>query len=209
MPLPGSTSPITDVVTLDEVKAHLRLTNVSATQQAQLDVFIGAATAVVEFYRGEILWRDYTEVYDGGDTAIYLRHTPVLAVTAITENVGTITYTLTDQPVGQTANSYGYTLDDPEVGRVVRRGASGFAWPFRDGVGNVAATYTAGGLTVLPEVKLAALIIVEHLWETQRGAGPRPPSADDGEMSVPGVYYAVPNAAVQLLQTDGQDPVMA
>jgi hypothetical protein len=48
---------------------------------------------------------------------------------------------------------------------------------------------------------LAAQIIIEHLWQTRRGArgGPRPGGMDT--TLVHGLGFAIPNAALELLGT--------
>jgi hypothetical protein len=69
--------------------------------------------------------------------------------------------------------------------------------------GTYTVTYTAGRPAVPPTVKLAALILLQHLWRTQYGAS-RVPSggADDWSVTdpIPGFGYAVPNRVLQLLE---------
>jgi hypothetical protein len=69
--------------------------------------------------------------------------------------------------------------------------------------GRYTVTYTAGRAAVPPTIKLAALILLQHLWRTQYGAS-RVPSGGNDDWSVtdpiPGFGYAVPNRVLQLLE---------
>jgi hypothetical protein len=69
--------------------------------------------------------------------------------------------------------------------------------------GSYMVTYTAGRAAVPPTIKLAALILLQHLWRTQYGATRVPVGgADDWSVTdpVPGFGYAVPNRVLQLLE---------
>jgi hypothetical protein len=62
----------------------------------------------------------------------------------------------------------------------------------------VLATYQAGYTTVPANIRLGALIIVQHLWETQRGMmGVQ--LGGDGETYVTGRGFAIPRRAIELL----------
>jgi hypothetical protein len=192
------------LITLAAAKAFLRLkTN---TDDDKLTDFINAASNVAQFYCGDLLPQTYTETHDGGDQAIYVRHTPIASVTSLSEYIGSITYTLTNQPLGHSADAWGYTIDDPQAGRIVRRTASGLAWRFVPGVGNVTVTYTTGVGTIPAQVMLGVEFIVRHLWQTQRGAMPSPQDADTTSQ-VPGVNYAIPDRAIELFETAPRSPV--
>jgi hypothetical protein len=66
--------------------------------------------------------------------------------------------------------------------------------------GAVDFTYQAGELVVREDYRLAALIIVQHLWETQRGTmGVQ--LGGDGETYVAGRGFAIPRRAIELLGT--------
>lgn len=196
------------ILDVSEAKLFLGITN--DTDDSKLVDFVDAAEAVAEFYVGDVTGGTYTEVHDGGDRSIYTRHTPVVAVTSLTEYVGSITYTLTNQPLGHSVDAWGYTIDDAQAGRIVRRSASGMAWRFAPGVGNVTVTYTTGMAEVPVQVTMAVEFIVRHLWTSQRGPQPRPVLAgpDDGTSMVPGVGYAIPNRAIELLETVPRMPVV-
>jgi hypothetical protein len=198
-----------DLITVDEAKQFLNIT--TSANDSELQDFIDAATIVAEFYVGEILGGTYTEQHDGGDASIYTRHTPILSVTSLTEYVGSITYPLTNQPLGSSVDSWGYTIDDPQAGRIIRRSASGMAWRFVPGKGNVTITYTTGVTGTPPaNVVKGAEFIVRHLWTSQRGPQPLPVLAgnDDSTSMVPGVGYAIPNRAIELFQATPKMPVI-
>lgn len=200
MPAEGS------LITLAEAKAFLRLK--TATDDDKLMDFIDAASSVAQFYCGDLLPQTYTETHDGGDQAIYVRHTPIVSVSSLTEYVGSITYTLTNQPLGQSVNAWGYTIDDPAAGRIVRRTASGLVWRFVPGVGNVTVTYTTGVASIPVQVRLGVEFIVRHLWQTQRGAMPSPQDADTTSQ-VPGVNYAIPDRAIEMFESVPRPPVFS
>jgi hypothetical protein len=195
------------VISLDDAKTYLRITNTNSDDKLRL--YLEAASEVVEFYRGDMIRRTYTEVYSGGDPTIYVRHTPLLSVTTLTEYVGSITYTLTNQPLGASVDAWGYTIDDLPSGRIVRRSASGLVWRFVPGVGNVTITYTTGVAVIPATVRIAAMMILEHLWENQRGPMPSPVAQAGNETTVPGINYAIPLEAIELLESTSRNPVIA
>lgn len=197
------------LITLDEAKAFLNIT--STTYDAELQDYIDAASTAAEFYVGDITGGTWTEHHDGGDSTIYTRHTPIQSVTSLTEYVGSITYTLTNQPLGSSVDAWGYTIDDPAAGRIVRRSASGIAWRFAPGVGNVTITYTSGVPgTASASVRMGVEFVVRHLWTSQRGPQPTPAWGGDQEptSSVPGVGYAIPNRAIEMWQATPKMPVI-
>jgi hypothetical protein len=193
------------LITVDDAHRFLRLT--TTKDDDKLVDFIDAASNVAQFYCGDLLPQTYTEVHDGGDSAIYVRHTPLASVTSLTEYIGSITYTLTNQPLGQSVSAWGYTIDDAEAGRIVRRTASGLVWRFVPGVGNVTVTYTSGVATIPAQVLMGVEFIVRHLWDTQRGAMPLPNQSADTTSQVPGVGYAIPDRAIEMFETVPRMPV--
>lgn len=187
------------IVSLAEVKAQLNKTD--SNDDAELLAFIEAASDEVARIVGDVLPTTYTESHNGGAHQIILRHTPVLSITSLTENWGPQTYTLTNQPVGQSADPYGYSIDNPEAGVVTRRTSSSLPYPFYPGVGNVLVTYVAGRPTVPFGVQAAVKIIAAHLWETQHGVGGGRPNVYGEPVDVtPGMGYAIPNRAIELLR---------
>lgn len=152
------------VVTLSDAKGHLGIDLADTTHDAQLNDLIAAAQGVIEGMIGNLSAVSYTETYDGGSYVIVLRHTPVIAVQSLTENWGTITYTLTNQPVGQSTDAYGYTIGDPAAGTIERRTVGSFPFQFFAGEDNVAITYTAGRTDLPFDIKLALIRQLRLLW---------------------------------------------
>lgn len=199
------------LITVADAKAFLNMSPTSTVDDDELQDFIEAASAAAEFYVGDFSGGTYTEQHDGGDASIYTRHTPIRSVSSLTEYVGSITYTLTAQPLGQSVDAWGYTIDDAQAGRIVRRSASGMAWRFAPGKGNVTITYTSGVVGVAPaNVRKGVEFIVRHLWSSQRGPQPRPVFGgnDDSSSMVPGVGYAIPNRAIEMFQSSPKMPVI-
>jgi hypothetical protein len=65
--------------------------------------------------------------------------------------------------------------------------------------GTYTVTYTSGRDDLPAAIRLAVLVIAEHLWETQRGAAPVGPLSADDTFATPGLGYAIPNRALELL----------
>lgn len=171
------------LVTLDEAKRQLDITTTS--EDVELQLYIDALTAAIEGYVGVVEQREITDIVTGGGPALAVLHPPLLAVTSLAGGTGTsVDYpaaTLTVDPGGI-------------IGRL-----DGSLFP----AGRYTVTYTAGRTAVPPTIKLAALILLQHLWRTQYGAS-RVPSggADDYNVTepIPGFGYAVPNRVLQLLE---------
>jgi len=175
------------LVSLADTKAHLNIPATHTADDEELRGFIEAATAVVERHVGAVVPTDHVETFDGGREAVVLSHAPVLAVTSVTED-------------GAAVGPDGYTLD--ATSGVLRRriGVSPYCW--RPGVDTVTVAYTAGLRSVPANYSRAALIIIRHMWETQRaGGGGRPGLSEE----VPDSYtvnpqaYTVPYRAIELL----------
>jgi hypothetical protein len=119
----------------------------------------------------------YTEWYDGGAQTIVLAKSPVLTITSVIESHGsTVKYTLTNQPLdtATSMDAWGYTID-VDTATLTRR-ASGVAVPFAEGKRNIKVVYTAGYAEVPADVKHAILLLILHLWQTQRGGSARRPT---------------------------------
>ena len=95
---------------------------------------------------------------------------------------------------------------DGPVGIVSRKDGGQLRGPLR-------VTYRAGRLIVAENISGAARIILQHLWATQRPTrgGGLPGARDDFSVTepIPGLGYAIPNRAVQLLNPDDQGPGLA
>lgn len=174
----------TDVVTLAEAKLQLNMTDTAS--DAELAVFISAASEAIEDYVGAVVQRPVTETFDGGLEQVLLSKTPVASVTSVTDN-------------GTVLASSAYRVS---TAGVLSRVAGRFRLRFWDGVQSLTVVYVAGKVadtaSVPQRVKMAALIIVQHLWETQRPAaqGPFSQASDDFD---PRYAYSIPRRALELL----------
>lgn len=176
------------IVTLDEVKAHLNKTSTSS--DPELQDFIDAATPIVEEYVGPVEPNTFVERHPEGQK-IRLFEQPVISVDAVEPwlTEGT-TYAPDDLQL------------DGRLGKVERLDGE----PFTGGPFKV--TYTAGRSVVPENIKKATLIIVAHMWKTQRGRMPDMPvdSRDDSGPVPTTVTYAVPRRALEYLKPD--EPIM-
>jgi hypothetical protein len=161
------------LVTLADVKEFLNIT-VSA-HDARIQRYLDAAASQIAYITGPIAPQQFTETFDGGGTFIMLRNPPVLAVLSVIEYIGLTPWTLTNQPPGSTTSQYGYSLDEPSSGKLVRRNSAGMAQRFMGGDQSIVVTYTAGMSVVDPAIYLAVLEDIRGLYsQSQFGAQPTP-----------------------------------
>ena len=172
------------IVTLADAKAQLNIPASDTSGDIELQGYVDAAIAAVETQLGQVV--DRRTVVDQLDfasnmTAFLLRSAPVISLTSIVSLDGTQTWTVTPPTMHVDGASGCVTvLSGPPV------------------KGSVLATYEAGYTTVPAHFRLAALIIVQHLWETQRGTmGVQ--LGGDADNYVAGRGFAIPRRAIELL----------
>ncbi|MGZ4663718.1 MAG: hypothetical protein ACXV5Q_01360 [Frankiaceae bacterium] len=191
------------LVSLSEARTHLSIPSSDTSNDAKLQGFIDACTSAVEDITGPILPRSIVgEVHDGGSPLLTLRFAPVISIQSVTEYVGVTAYALTSQPQGSTTGFYGYDLVDTNGGVLVRRDSTGNPIAFQGGRYGVTVSYTAGYSIVPNAVRLGALMLIQHWWDSTQqgfGAGGGAFSPDDGTTNMPG--FAVPNFVAQQLTT--------
>lgn len=184
----------TAIMSLADAKAQLNKSG--ATNDAELRDYVEAVTRAVEFFVGPVVRRTVVEDHAGGGRTLVLRQIPAVSLTSVAAvlSVGSLSYTVAD-------------LDLDAASGVVRR---------RDGQlldGPVRVTYVAGRSAVPPNIMLAARMILQHLWRTQMGSQfqSRVSALDPNDYSevLPGLGFAVPNRALQLLQPDRLPPGIA
>lgn len=150
------------LVTVDEAVAHLRAAGVvtSSADLDQLQWLCMVATDAVERDLGRVLTRrTVTEVYDGGQSAIVLRQSPVISVTSVSDSAVVI-------------SALDYTLDQ-STGILYRGGTSTYWTRFTTGRQSVSVTYVAGYTDPPRAARMVALTIVQSLWqESQQSAHP-------------------------------------
>lgn len=206
-----------DLLTLTEGKRAINVPDATTTYDTELAQIITAASQRIVDLCGPVVNRTFTtEVYDGGQSFVFLRNAALgeLAVTTITaaaeyDTAGTAT-TLTLEDY-DTKPSDAYIVNSA-TGQVFRR-SSGSAYTFVDGSGNVVFTYTSGRAAntaaVPAKFKAACQIMVAHLWR-QRGpqAGAFRNDTDSGPAY--GVApFALPRAVEDLLAYEQRAPAIA
>ena len=170
------------VLSLGDAKQHLNLD--STVDDAELQTHIDAATELVSNLCGPFDADTFVETIHVCGGEVPLSHWPVTSITSVEPVWAWL------QPVDVA------DLDVDEAG-VVRR-KSGLWFP----EGQYRWKYTAGHAMVPASVTLAAAIIVQNLWETQRGTGGV--AFAGGDDAAPGVYVpmmsgALPPRAAELL----------
>lgn len=160
----------TEWISVDEVKRHANIS--SSAFDEELELMRDAAQDAVEGLIGPVLWRTVTQRIDAASSTLVLNTLPVVSVTSLTLAGSPATFTLVD----------GGMLEDVQVR------------------GTTVATYVAGRTQVPGAVRMAALIIAGHLWETQKANNATPGMQDDFDApTTTGLGYAIPNRAADLL----------
>jgi hypothetical protein len=170
-----------DLVTLAEAKAHLDIPEQDTDDEAEISAFIASLTEPIERHVGAVLPVAYTERHDGARPAIALDHPPVVSITSVT------------LPGGVNLAAPAWEIDKPSGVLTRMIGDYPSCWEY----GRITVVYTAGLATVPAHVRQAALIILQHLWETQRGSMQQPVNADDSYD--PRWAYSIPRRALELL----------
>lgn len=168
-----------DLVTLAEAKAHLNKSGASTVDDVELQMYITAATEQVEAACGPTTQTIVTETILTDHNTLLLTTRPVLSVQSVSAGGVPIAMWVPDVASGV------ITLQS--------------AIPLANGLPTPAVvTYTAGRTSVPASLKLAALIIIGHLWKTQRGgnAGQRGGTPEELIMLA---GFAVPNRAAELM----------
>lgn len=174
------------LLSLAEAKAALNIT--TSTHDAELEDYIDGAIAAVEFICGGVTSVATTEVVRACG-AIPLGTTPVISLTSVTgDMVGA--RDITELRVNTSSG-------------VVRAKANYL--PIAEDTYTV--VYASGRASAPAAMKQAAKIILKHQWSTQRGPAARRPTSDEGSF-VPGLGYAVPNAALQMLAPYDRGPAV-
>lgn len=168
------------LLSLADAKAQLNIT--SARSDEEIRGWLETVTGIVEHFTGVTVQRSFTEVHRlprRGTPAFALLRTPALEITAATG---------ADPDV----------MDLDTTTGVVHHAVCGLF------CGRIEVTYLAGRDQVPAPIRDAAKIILQHLWRTQRNTsrGPVPGGGDDFSVTepVPGLGYAVPNRALQLME---------
>jgi hypothetical protein len=142
------------LLTLADARLTLEIDAADTSVNAELQHYVDAITTVVENHVSEAIdQRTVTERIRlrGLQPRFVLGTTPVLSLTSLTGITGT------------SWDISGLDIDLPTGSVEVFRGAIPY--------GTVIAVYQAGYVTPPENYKRGALIILQHIWETQRGVG--------------------------------------
>lgn len=154
------------IVTFDEAMDAVNATDMSSSDQSELQDLIDGITEVVENIVGAITSDPVTEFYDGGSDTIVLKSYPVLTVASVTEYTPTGTV-LTAEPFGTDPfTDNGYRLNS-ETG-VLTRTSGGQVRRFAVGDKNVQVVYTPGRGTVPASVRSGAKDLLRLHWQPQQ-----------------------------------------
>lgn len=179
------------IVSLADAKAHLNMSASSTVDDEELRGWIEACTDVVEEVAGMVVARrsiSERRFFPHGSRQIALHSIPAISLTSIVDLNGFLTWSVSD-----------FNLDG-ETG-IVDVLWSGGSRPL---YGLVEITYLAGMQIVPSRYSKAALMILRHLWATQRaglGTSTVHPTRIGGpvEDTVVVAGYAIPSAAAELI----------
>lgn len=194
------------IVSLAEAKEILHLAGTTQFDAA-IQGYNAAATNWIEYACGPVVQQTVTETIPGRGNETILSRPPVLELVAWAEvpaelaGLG-ITVPVPPSPMIRT-HLYGieWPLDqlycDPRRGIVTHTGGL----PFYGAYGAYVWQYAAGRLVIPAGIYEAAKIVLEHLFQVERGGtGAADLSQGESETTVTGFGFAVPNRALQLIQ---------
>jgi hypothetical protein len=181
---------VPNVLTIDDARAAIRAPSADTTMNDDLTTtYIPAVDTIVESLSGpQIPVTGRTLTVDGGGTAILLPVAgPNVVITSVSEG-GTNLNLGTDYTVNSLAG-------------IVSRGTVYRPYIFLPGYQNIVITYNAGPATPPANVKLAARIILAHLWQSdQQGARADFGSSVDDDVLMTPAGFAIPRRAIELLR---------
>lgn len=197
------------LVSLPEVKDHLRIPNTDRSHDYRLRKMIDAVLPVVENITGPVVQRVYTETYDGGSWFISLRHRPVLEVNSVVEYRGPIAYNLQQVPTPDLGTIYSYMFEAP--GRIVRRTVGGGITPFPPGADQVFVTYTAGFQSTPANIREGALELIRVNFQPTEQGGRPSWSGGTADDQTPGLMlgFFVPGRVREMLSPSKRHPSVA
>jgi hypothetical protein len=179
------------LMSLATAKKHLKKND--SNDDDEIRDWIEACTRAVEQFVGPVIVRTVVETADFSSArSVALQQIPVVELTSVVAvRTGGTSYDVDDLDL------------DPETGIVTRKDGGMLYGPLR-------FTYPAGRAIVSANIRSASKIILQHLWRTRQGPGrPQLGTGDfDVNEPIPGLGFAIPNRAVQLLDPDRLPPVV-
>jgi hypothetical protein len=183
-----SPTPWPAIISLADAKNALNIDLASHSDDAELLEFIAAATGAAEGYKREVIVRrtvtDEIEMhgrYGCGARRFRLWSAPVISLTSVAAWDGSVTWDVTQMRAA--ASGVVRVMAGPPV------------------TGLVDVVYVAGRQVIPANYKRGGLVILAHLWETQRGQG-TVMSGVIGEEEYrrqPGEFFSVPSKAKELM----------
>src|SRR5215831_10567020 len=174
---------------LQDGKDALNIPQSTTTYDTELQAYIATIETSLEgFTGGPIVTRTVTERAEltSEYTVLQVRQRPLVSVTSIVSVAS-----------GQALDISAGLDIDANAGTIRRKLGYPFYGPFFTWLPAMTITYVAGwGTTVPAAFNLAARIIVQHLWTSQRGPAPQPSMGGMDLVQPPGFTYAIPNRAV-------------
>jgi hypothetical protein len=181
----------TAVLPLQDAKDQLNIPQATTAYDTEIASYIATIRSSLERATGgpvvnKTITAERTEMMNA-QTVIPVRQRPLVSVVSITSASG-----------GVIDISGGLDLD-AGAGLIRRQLGLPFYGPFFQWLPAVTVTYIAGWGTSVPAAfNTFARIVVQHLWDTQRGPAAMPMGG--GEMvTPPGFGFAIPNMAAELL----------
>jgi hypothetical protein len=180
----------TAVLPLQDAKDALSIPQSVTTNDTQVQRLVATIESNLESYTGgPLVNRTITERSEmmSGQTVIAVRQRPLVSVVSIASASG-----------GNIDISAGLDLD-ANAGLIRRKLGLPFYGPFFSWLPVCYPTYVAGwGVSVPAAFSSAAAIILQHLWQTQRGPALLPMGGEE-MTTIPGFGFAIPNQAAELL----------
>jgi len=175
------------LISLADARSALGTVATNTVKDEDLRSYLAAVTSIIEDVTGPILpLTGQVWTVDGGGSQVLLPS----AVASV--------QSVTDTGVALTSGA-DYTVNLRSG--IVTRGTLLYPFRFLPGVQNVTITYTVGGSTVPANVALAARIILRQLWLVSGQQGNRPAMGSPESVSSAPVGFAIPNAALELLNS--------
>jgi len=174
------------LISLDDLREALNLAATNTTHDAELRLYLAAATCVIETLDRPYLQETRTHTFDGGSASLVLPEAPIASVVSISNTPQSGTPE-TIPATSWRANTYSGIVTALER--------------FPAGVQNITVTYTVGEAQIPANVLMAARELCRHWWQRSQQS-PRPSFGGmgaDGE-SVYVANYAIPNFVIGLLQ---------
>ena len=178
------------LISLDDLREALNLAATNTTHDAELRLYLAAATCVIETLDRPYLQETRTHTFDGGSASLVLPEAPIASVVSVSNTPQSGVPETVPAQLWR-ANTYS--------GIVTSTGR------FPPGLHNVTVTYTVGEAQIPANVILAARELCRHWWQRSQQS-PRPAfggGVGEGDTAYV-ANYAVPYFVVGLLQpSDG------